>query len=143
MNRPRIVLDTNVVLSALLFRAGSLFWLRRAWQAEAILPLTSRDTAAELIAVLSYPKFRLDAAEREELLGDFLPWCEAVAIPVGLAVPACRVPFDRPFLELALAGGADALLSGDRDLLALAGAFAVPILPPAAFRGRLGGVAGM
>ena len=41
MIAPRVVLDTNVALSALLFRAGSLSWLRHAWQSEAIRPLAS------------------------------------------------------------------------------------------------------
>ena len=64
MTGTRLVLDTNVLLSALLFSTGSFSWLRRAWQSEAILPLASRDTTAELIRVLRYPKFRLT---REEL----------------------------------------------------------------------------
>ena len=135
---PRVVLDTNVALSALLFRAGSLSWLRHAWQSEAIRPLASGATAEELIRVLAYPKFRLTADEREDLLGDYLPWCETVRVPKRMKVPRCRDPFDRPFLELALAAKADALLTGDKDLLALAGAFAVPILAPAAFRERFG-----
>ena len=138
MIQPRVVLDTNVLLSALLFHAGSLSWLRHAWRSETIRPLASRDTAAELIRVLSYPKFRLTADEREDLLGDYLPSCETVTVPKRTGVPPCRDPFDRPFLELALAAKADALVSGDKDLLALAGAFAVPILTPAAFRNRSG-----
>jgi putative PIN family toxin of toxin-antitoxin system len=138
MTRPRVVLDTNVLLSALLFHAGSLAWLRRAWHAQAVRPLASRDTTAELIRVLSYPKFRLTADEREDLLGDYLPWCETVRVPRRTQVPHCRDPFDRPFLELALAAKADALLTGDKDLLVLAKTFAVPILAPAAFRNRMG-----
>lgn len=138
MTRPRVVLDTNVLLSALLFHAGALSWLRHAWRTQGIRPLASRDTAAELIRVLTYPKFRLTAAEREELLGDYLPWCETVRVPKRTKVPRCRDPFDRPFLELALAAKADALVTGDKDLLALADAFAVPILAPAAFRNRIG-----
>ncbi|MBI4183116.1 MAG: putative toxin-antitoxin system toxin component, PIN family [Proteobacteria bacterium] len=138
MTQPRVVLDTNVLLSALLFHAGSLSWLRHAWRSEAIRPLASRDTTAELIRVLSYPKFHLTADEREDLLGDYLPWCETVRAPKRTKVPRCRDPFDRPFLELALAAKADALLTGDKDLLALAGMFAVPILAPAAFRDRIG-----
>jgi putative PIN family toxin of toxin-antitoxin system len=137
MTPPRVVLDTNVLLAALLFHGGALAWLRRAWQAGVVRPLASRDTAAELIRVLAYPKFGLGAEAREDLLGDYLPWCETVRVPRGTPVPRCRDPFDRPFLEPALAAGADALLTGDRDLLALAGAFAVPILTPAAFRDRL------
>ncbi len=137
MTRPRIVLDTNVLLSALLFHAGSLSWLRQAWRSETIRPLASRDTAAELIRVLSYPKFRLTPDEREDLLGDYLPWCETVRVPKRTKAPHCRDPFDRPFLELAQAAKADALITGDKDFLALAGVFAVPILAPAAFRDRL------
>jgi len=136
---PRLVLDTNVLLSALLFRGGSLSWLRDAWKAEAVRPLASRDTAAELIRVLAYPKFRLTAEEREDLLGDYLPWCETVAVSNPPAVPECRDPFDRPFLELAAVSRADALVTGDGDLLALAGAFSIPILTPAALRVRLEG----
>lgn len=139
MTRSRVVLDTNVLVSALLFHAGALSWLRQAWRSEAILPLASRDTAAELIRVLSYPKFRLGPDEREDLLGDYLPWCETVRVPKRTRVPHCRNPLDRPFLQLALAAEADALVTGDKDLLGLAGVFAVPILSPAAFRNRIGG----
>ena len=125
------------MLSALLFHAGSVSWLRAAWQSNAVRPLASRDTIAELLRVLSYPKFRLTAAEREDLLGDYLPWCEAVTVSSPIEVPDCRDPCDRPFLALALAAGADALVTGDGDLLALSDVFAVPILTPAAFRDRL------
>lgn len=51
--------------------------------------------------------------------------------------PDCRDPFDRPFLALAVAGEADALVTGDGDLLALAPEFGVPILTPDGFRERL------
>jgi uncharacterized protein len=131
---PRLVLDTNVLVSALLFHAGSLAWLRVAWQVKSIVPLASRATIAELIRVLAYPKFRLTADERAELLGDYLPWCEVVAVPKRIKLPAARDPFDRPFLELALAGKADALITGDKDLLGLADRFSVPILTPASLR---------
>lgn len=134
MSQPRVVLDTNVLLSALLFRSGSLSWLRHSWQAGIIRPIASRDTAAELLRILSYPKFHLTGEEREYLMGDYLPWCESVTVPQQTDVPSCRDPFDRPFLELALAAKADALITGDKDLLALANSFAVPILTPAAFR---------
>jgi predicted nucleic acid-binding protein len=42
--------------------------------------------------------------------------------------PACRDPFDVPFLQLALAGNAAYLVTGDRDLLALAGKLSCPIV---------------
>ena len=141
MTLRRLVLDTNMVLSALLFHAGSLSWLRAAWREERIRPLASRRAASELIRVLAYPKFRLNEDDRENLLADYLPWCETVLVPDPPPdVPRCRDPFDRPFLALALAGRADALITGDGDLLALAAEFSVPILAPAAVKERLFGV---
>jgi uncharacterized protein len=55
----RAVLDTNVLVSALVFRQGIMATLREAWQAQRLTPLVSRVTATELIRVLAYPKFRL------------------------------------------------------------------------------------
>ncbi len=129
----RIVLDTNVLLSALLFPAGSLAWLRHAWQSGAIRPQASRDTTTELIRVLGYPKFNLNDDERADLLGDYLPWCETVTVPNPTDLPHCRDPHDRPFLALALAAQVDALITGDTDLLVMADTVSVPILTPTAF----------
>ena len=134
MTQLRIVIDTNVLLSALLFHAGTLSWLRSAWQSEVIHPLVSRDTTAELIRVLHYPKFHLTNDDREDLLGDYLPWCESVTILASTKIPDCRDPFDRPFLDLALSAKADALVTGDKDLLVLVDNFSVPIITPATFR---------
>lgn len=138
MTVPRMVLDTNVLVSALLFPAGQLSWLRERWQSEALVLLASGDTTRELIRVLAYPKFRLTAEERDDLLADYLPWCETVDVSERLETPDCRDPSDRPFLELALAGRADALITGDYDLLVLAPAFPVPILSPNAARDLVG-----
>ena len=131
----RAVLDTSVLVSALVFHAGALSWLREAWRSGRILPLASRATAAELIRVLAYPKFALTASEQRDLLDDYLPFCESVTVPSPPpAVPECRDPFDRPFLELALAGRSEALVTGDADLLALAEQFAAPICSPSVFK---------
>jgi len=71
-------------------------------------------------------------------LADYLPWCETVDVSELPDTPACRDPADRPFLELALAARADALITGDDDLLVLAPAFPVPILSPNAARDLVG-----
>ena len=98
----RVVLDTNLVLSALVFPAGRVASLRELWQQQ------------------QHPKFRLTLAEQEELLADYLPFCTTIAIPnPPPPVPVCRDPADVPFLQLAVAGQADALVTGDQDLLAL------------------------
>ena len=135
----RLVIDTNAIVSALLFSQGRLAWLREAWMDGRVIPLASRPTTHELLRVLAYPKFRLTPPEREDLLADFLPFVETVLIPLQPPdVPSLRDPDDRMFLELALAGHADALVTGDRALLAVAPAFPVPILQPAELRLRWG-----
>ncbi len=131
---PRAVLDTNIVLSALLFANGRLAPIRLAWQRAAFRPLVSRATTEELIRTLGYPKFRLTDSQREELLGDYLPHCSVVRIPAKPpAVPPCRDPFDLPFLHLAAQGKADLLVTGDRDLLALQGQLHCDIVTADAF----------
>lgn len=132
---PRVVLDNNVVLSALLFGGGLPARVRAGWQSARFVPLASAATAQELVRVLAYPKFRLTAAEQQDLLADYLPWVQVVRIPEPPPIaPPCRDPFDLPFLHLAIAGRAQALVSGDKDLLALAGARGVcPVLSVEAF----------
>ena len=120
----RVVLDTNVVLSALVFGGGQAGQLRRAWQAGAFVPLASAVTVQELMRVLAYPKFSLSRAAQDELLADFLPYAQTVRMPQPPPpVPECRDPLDAPFLQLAVAGQAQRLVSGDKDLLVLAQAF--------------------
>ena len=120
----RVVLDTNVVLSALVFRGGAAGQVRLAWQRGLLLPLVSAATVQELVRVLAYPKFRLSPAEQDELLADYLPYAEVVRIPhPPPTVPECRDALDLPFLHLAVAGTAQVLVSGDRDLLVIATEF--------------------
>lgn len=133
-----MVLDTNLVLSALVFRSGVAASLRLAWQKGACLPLVDTTTVQELIRVLAYPKFRLTPTEQHELLGDYLPYATTVRTPHSLLiVPNCRDPFDLPFLRLAINGKADALVSGGKDLLTLANHFPIPILPLGTFMEKL------
>lgn len=114
----RVVLDSNCLVSALLFSTESLKWLRQAWQSGRIMPLVSRQTMDELLRVLQYPKFQLSVQEIEHLLADFLPWAEVVNVeqePDGL--PKISDPDDMKFLALAVAGKAEALVSGDKHIL--------------------------
>jgi putative PIN family toxin of toxin-antitoxin system len=136
---PRVVLDTNVVVSSLVFAGGIAAALRTAWQSGRMVPLISRDTASELVRVLRYPKFSLDAAAQELLLGDYLPYAAAVNIPLQPpALPACRDPSDLPFLVLATVGQADMLVTGDRDLLDIAAEVSFRVMTPAAALDHLG-----
>ena len=136
--RLKVVCDTNTVVSALLFSHGRLTWLRDAWCDGSLVPLVSHATTTELLRVLAYPKFRLSREEQEELLGDYLPFAE-LAEPTGQAdPPPCRDPHDRVFLQLAQHARADALVTGDEDLLTLKAEFPIPIITPTELRARLG-----
>lgn len=139
----RVVLDTNVVLSALLFTAGRLAWIRHAWQRQQLQPLVCKETVSELLRVLAYPKFRLSASEQEELLADFLPYADVVELPAPWpTLPTCRDEKDQVFLVLAHIGKADALITGDADILAMREAFPGLILTAeelAAQQGATGG----
>ena len=134
--RPRrVVLDTNVAVSALVFREGRLAWLREAWEAGRIVPIVSAETVAELVRVLAYPKLKLSEEETKNVLAHYMEHAEAVrAAGASVRVPECRDPDDRKFLQLAYAAKADALVTGDEDLLTLAGKSRVPILTPDALK---------
>lgn len=135
VERPGVVFDTNTVLSALLFSRGRLAWLRAHWQSAICIPLISSTTAAELARVLSYPKFRLQEGDRLELLGEYIPFCEVVT-EISTCPVLCRDPQDQPFLDLSQSGAASVLVSGDKDLLALAGQATFAIETPEEYRKR-------
>ena len=129
----RVVLDTNTVLSALLFVNGRLVPLRTAWQAGELTPLLCAQTVQELLRVLAYPKFKLTPEEREELLADYLPYGEVVAPRQSRPeVPVCRDAEDQVFLDLAAIGAAHWLVTGDRDLLDMGGQVRFQVMAPAA-----------
>ena len=131
----RVVFDTNTVISALLFGHGRLSGLRDHWRNNDVVTLVSRPTVDELIRVLTYPKFDLDKIEIEALLADYLPFAEAVAVSSQPQSPRCRDIDDQMFVDLAIQGRADVLVTGDRALLAMD--FGVTIEKAADYRHRL------
>jgi hypothetical protein len=116
----RVVLDTNCLVSALVFRANRLVWLRDSWKSGSFTPVLDKYTSQELLRVLKYPKFRLTKGERDALLGDLLPYVE-VAEPADRTsdLPSIDDLDDVKFLALARKAETDALVTGDRDLLAV------------------------
>jgi len=129
----RVVLDTNVVVSALAFPSGRLGRLRDAWKSGTLVPILDAACAEELIRVLAYPRFQLSEPDIAELLGDYLPWAELIesVSPVADELPTCRDPANRKFLALTATAGADALVTGDAALLELDGRVEFDILSPA------------
>lgn len=114
----RAVLDTNILVSALLF-VGRVGMLRDLWKTGRIIPLVSKETFAEFHRVLSYPKFKLSQREIRSLLNDeILPHVEPVEITEQVN-GVCRDPRDDMFLAVASCGKARYLVTGDHDLLTL------------------------
>ena len=134
--RIRVVFDTNTVISALAFTAGRLAWLRAHWRERRSLPLVSQVTAAELKWVLGYRKLKLSPEYQIELLGDYLSYCEIIGVREACSI-RCRDVKDQLFLDLAQSGQADVLVTGDDDLLALAGQTAFAIESPEDYRRRI------
>jgi putative PIN family toxin of toxin-antitoxin system len=133
---PRSVFDTTTVVSALLFKNGRLAWLRQHWTNGGCAPLICRATAEELTRVLGYPKFALSPDDRRELLAEYLPYCEVIVLQDRCAF-VCRDANDQAFLDLAQSGKADFLVSGDQDLLVLAGKTRLLIETPETYRRRI------
>lgn len=116
----RVVFDTNIVISALVFPTGDLTWLRGHWKREQVLPLVSKATTEELIRVLAYPKFKLEKEDIEILLSDYLPYTEIIEIPAPTPDhPKCRDADDQKFIDLAITGNANIIVSGDQDILSM------------------------
>lgn len=122
-----VVLDTALALAALFQNQGPAARLRQAWQAGQVRPLLSAATAQELLAALAFRRFKLSAAEREELLGDLLPFARVVQVGpgTGRAVGA--------LLQLARVGRADQLVSDDTQLRKEAQKQGVPTSTPDEF----------
>jgi putative PIN family toxin of toxin-antitoxin system len=135
----KVVLDTNTVLSALLFERGRLIWIRKLWEERRITPLCSAATIDELLRALAYPKFELGEPEIKSLLESYLQYASVVSVADSASrrAPRCRDADDQKFLDLALEGGAEILVSGDQDLLVLTGEAPFVIESPARFRRRL------
>lgn len=127
----RLVLDTNVFISAALNETsppGTAVHLA----AESHLLLKSAVTEQELFVTLARPRLPpLIPPRFRDWLTELLATAELVAITERIAV--CRDPKHDKFLELALNGRADLIVSGDADLLALDPFREVPIVTPAIF----------
>lgn len=114
----RAVLDTNIIVSALLF-SGAPSQLVPAWQAGRLKPVLSADILDEYLRVLAYPKFKLTDTEIRSLIeNDLLPFVETVQ-PKPVTVPALRDSDDLKFIACAKQAAVRWLVSGDDDQLSL------------------------
>lgn len=138
----RVVLDTNVLVSGLAFAGGAPGRLVCAWRNGAITLVVSDFVLSELSRVLPRMSSRtgMSAVDLRDFL-DSLRTASVIIEPDAASLAQAsasglRDPNDVPVLAIALAARADWLVTGDKDLLVLAGHF--PILTPADFCTRHG-----
>lgn len=131
----RFVVDTNVLISALLFKNSVPFRAIELAEKQGII-LYSEATLNELEQVLNRKKFNkyLSLEERQVFLLKFISASELVSIKETIAV--CRDEKDNKFLELAVSGNANVIVTGDLDLLVLNPFQAVEIVTPDIFIDR-------
>ena len=131
----RFVVDTKVLISALLFKNSVPFRAIELAEKQGII-LYSEATLNELEQVLNRKKFNkyLSLEDRQVFLLKFISTSELVSITEKIAV--CRDEKDNKFLELAVSGNANVIVTGDLDLLVLNPFQAVEIVTPDIFIDR-------
>lgn len=125
------VVDTNVLVSALVFKRKPEQVISRILQFGHFL--FSDDTLEELLDVLGRPRFSKYISD--EIINDYIKLLDSFSIYLKPSekITACRDPKDNMILELAVAGKAEFIITGDQDLLVLNPFRHVRIVTPADF----------
>jgi len=133
----RVVLDTNVLVSALILK-GKTSVLVGLWRTGRITPVLSKETFDEFRCVLEYPKFSLSKNEIQGILQqEILPFFEVVE-RVEPITGICRDLDDDKFLACAASAKVSFLVSGDKHLCSLGKFGPVRILKADQFLATLG-----
>jgi putative PIN family toxin of toxin-antitoxin system len=126
--KPRLVIDSNVLIPILTYKYPNTNWLVQTWQQRLITPLVNQETLDELEAKLreKSPTSREYPAQRfvETALRQYERWCEFIPLMDNTNNPKCNDPTDQKFIDLAFAGNADHLITRDHALLRMA-----PVVP--------------
>jgi uncharacterized protein len=127
----RVVIDTNVLISSVL-KASSWPGFVVRWIGLRGGLLKSVAVEDELFQILRRPRIaKVAALIQITALAELFADAEMVTITETFAI--CRDPADDKFLELAVNGRAELIVSGDDDLLVLGSVRGIPIMTPARF----------
>ncbi|MCK5794972.1 MAG: putative toxin-antitoxin system toxin component, PIN family [Anaerolineales bacterium] len=135
----RAVIDTGVLVSGLIRPQGTTGNVLKALRDGLFTIVYSNETMLEIVEVLGRDKFR----KKYHIMPDDISALvnlirlRGEAVLVSLSVAECRDPKDDKFLEAALEGKVDCLVSGDHDLLSMNPFRSIPILSPAEFLTRI------
>ena len=134
----RVVLDTNILVSGLMYPASTPGRIIAAWSEAQFDVVSSHEQLAEIGRVLGYPKIRRTLQWDDRRIEHFIKQLYVrvdVVEPESADVEALRDPDDAPILGALTAADADLLVTGDLDLLALSDRY--PIETPAEFVRRI------
>lgn len=135
MRSRKHVVDTDALISRLLLPSSiPALAVRKVVNTGQLL--VSEPVLTELADVLARKKFDpyISIKDRQQFLR--LLGRVAEMVPIIYAIQACRDPKDDKFLELAVNGAADLIITGDKDLLDLNPFRRIPIVAPATFLER-------
>ena len=127
----RVVLDTNVLLSAILF-AGTPGRIVEAWRTGKVELVLASDIADEYVRVAERLEERYDDVEIQPVIALVIQNATLVSA-TRLPAPVCDDPDDDKFLACACASGADIVISGDKKLRAASGYEGIQVLAPREF----------
>ncbi len=128
----RVVVDTNTLISAFLFPASVPGQCIHDQPAKFEL-LASEQTRDEFLRVLRYPKFDKYISDLIRLQAEEYFLEGLILVDIISKIQDCRDPHDNKFLELAIDGKADLIITGDKDLLTLHPYKNIPIITPKEF----------
>jgi len=131
VQRLRLVIDTNVFVSGLISGAGSPAKILRAIQRKKVVHLVSDPIIEEYLRVLEYPRIRKFKKITDAFIADIAAYLiyRTERVELVSAIKLSRDPADDVFLETAVDGRADLLISGDKtDLLSLRVVEGIPII---------------
>ena len=137
MNNVKFVLDTNLLLSSALFKiplARQALNAVVAFEGEIILSQPVLDEINDVFSRSRFDRYLLPEA-RQNFLNDFLELADIIEVTVTIA--DCRDPKDNKFLELAISGKANYILTNDKDLLVLNPYQSITVITPSDFLANL------
>lgn len=129
--KPRLVIDTNIIVSGLITTATPPAQIIDAVHAKKVILLVSDEVVLEYLRVLECPYIRKYKKITDEAIRDLTSLFIGIAerVEVFLPIQKSKDPDDDKFLSLAVEGKADFLLTGDKgDLLSLKNIEGIPII---------------
>ena len=121
----RVVLDTNIIISSAL--GGALVFILEKWDEGKFTVIVTTDVVSEYFAVLNHPKFGLKQETIDRIIHYIYQFSEFVVLEEQIRFIGDD-PKDDKFLEAAIAGKVDFIVSGDNHLLAIKEFRSIPII---------------